>query len=69
MGVGESEAINLCNYHPWSLVCYSYKDNAKCANRIFLRDGSWKYWQNDALACGCPITAESEQENLSEVKE
>ena len=60
IGVGENEAINLCGFRPWSLVCFSHKDNAQCANRIYLRDGSWKYWRNEALACGCPITTESE---------
>lgn len=69
IAVGQIEAINLCGYRPWSLVCYSYKDNAKCAERIYLRDGSWKYWQNDALACGCPITAEENKDNLSQITE
>jgi len=53
------------------LVCYSYKDNARCANRIYLRDGSWKYWQSEAVACGCPVTPEAElgMENLTEITE
>lgn len=56
LGIGENEAINLCGYHPWTLVCYAQKDNADCANRIYLRDGGWKYWQSDAAACGCSVT-------------
>ncbi len=60
IGVGQIEAINLCGFRPWSLICFSYKDNAQCANRIYLRDGSWKYWKNEALACGCPVTTAEE---------
>ena len=71
MAIAEGDAINLCGIRPWSLVCYSYIENAKCAYRIHLRDASWNYWLKDAVACGCPVTPGSDKgiENLTETKE
>lgn len=71
LAIAEGDAINLCGFHPWSLVCYSYKENAKCAYKIHLRDNSWNYWQKEAVACGCPVTpgAETGMDNLTEIKE
>jgi len=34
-----------------------------------LRDGSWKNWANEAVACGCPVTSESGIQNLLQMKE
>lgn len=62
LGVGEAESLNLCNFHPWSWICFSWRDNGICANRIYTRDGSWKYWKEDAVACGCPVESEEERQ-------